>query len=150
MPTVTVTKVSNGGVGLFNFTGGNGFGSQNIRTANSGEGVAGTVRTLTAAHLNTIIAESPPAGFTLETINCTGGGLGGESGATATTNIGTRSVTLNAAATAVGAAIACTFTNTFNVPVAATAIPTLSEWAMIVLAAFMAITGFVAMRRKER
>lgn len=31
-----------------------------------------------------------------------------------------------------------------------TAIPTLSEWAMIVLAAFMAITGFVAMRRKER
>lgn len=30
-----------------------------------------------------------------------------------------------------------------------TSIPTLSEWAMILLAALMAITGFVAMRRKE-
>ncbi len=149
MPTVTVTKVSNGGVGSFSFTGNNGFVSQTITTATSGVGVAGAPQTLTAAHLNTIIAESPPpAGFTLDTINCTGGGLGGESGATATTNIGTRSVTLNAAATAVGAAIACTFTNTY-VPVAATAIPTLSEWAMIVLATLMAITGFVAMRRKE-
>jgi hypothetical protein len=39
---------------------------------------------------------------------------------------------------------------TVTTAVAATAIPTLSEWAMIVLAAFMAITGFVAMRRKER
>jgi hypothetical protein len=30
------------------------------------------------------------------------------------------------------------------------AIPTLSEWAMIVLAALMAITGFVAMRGRPR
>ena len=41
-------------------------------------------------------------------------------------------------------------TVTTVVATAATAIPTLSEWALIVLAAFMAITGFVAMRRKER
>jgi hypothetical protein len=55
------------------------------------------------------------------------------------------SLTVNAADTA----IVCTETNT-HVPVAVTAIPTLSEWAMIVLAAFMAITGFVAMRRRVR
>jgi Fe-S cluster biogenesis protein NfuA len=53
------------------------------------------------------------------------------------------SVTLTA-----GADVTCTITND-DIPLA-TAIPTLSEWALIVLAAFMAITGFVAMRRKER
>lgn len=47
--------------------------------------------------------------------------------------------------------ITCTITNTFSGAVpAVTAIPTLSEWAMIVLATLLAIVGFVAMRRKER
>ncbi len=35
-------------------------------------------------------------------------------------------------------------------PVAATGIPTLSEWAMILLIALLAVTGFVAMRRQTR
>lgn len=35
-------------------------------------------------------------------------------------------------------------------PPAATAIPTLTEWAMIMLAAFLAITGFAAIRRQPR
>jgi len=48
---------------------------------------------------------------------------------------------------------ACNATNESVLVTTATsavaAIPTLSEWAMIVLATLMAITGFVAMRRKE-
>jgi len=35
-------------------------------------------------------------------------------------------------------------------PVSASGIPTLSEWAMILLAAFLSITGFAAMRRQAR
>ncbi len=143
-----MTKVSNGGVGTFSFTGSNGFAPQNITTVTAGVGVPGTTQTLTAAGVLTTITESaPPAGYTLASIACTGLGTDG----TATPVIGTRSVTLDAAATAAGAAVACTFNNTFNAPLPpVTAIPTLSEWAMIVLAALMAITGFVAMRRKER
>lgn len=141
-PTVTVTKVSNGGVGAFGFTGINGFAPQTITTAAPGVGVSGATQTLTAAAVVTTITESaPPAGFTLASITCSGLGAGG----TATPSIATQTVTLNAAATSTGAAIACTFTNTF-----ALAVPTLSEWAMIMLAGLLAIAGFAALRRQEK
>jgi hypothetical protein len=144
-PTVTVTKVSNGGVGPFSFTGNNGFAPQTITTVTSGTGVAGATQTLTAAGVITAITESaPPAGFVLASITCTGLGAGG----TATPVIATGTVTLDAAATATGAAIACTFTNTFAGSQAP--IPTLSEWAMILLAALLSIAGFAAMRRRAR
>ena len=148
LPTMRVTKVSNGGVGTFGFSGNNGFTNQTVTTVTTGVGVAGAAQTLTAAGVSTAITEAaPPAGYTLSSIACTGLGTGG----TQTPDIGTRTVTLNAAATAAGAAIACTFTNTFNLPLPpGTSIPTLSEWTMILLAALMAITGFIAMRRKGR
>jgi hypothetical protein len=108
-PTVAVTKVSNGGVGQFSFTGSNGFANQNITTVTPGVGVTGATQTLTAAGVSTTITESaPPAGFVLASISCSGLGSGG----TATPNVGARTVTLDAAATAAGAAIACTFVNT--------------------------------------
>ncbi|MFA7282868.1 MAG: hypothetical protein WC100_22515, partial [Sterolibacterium sp.] len=111
LPTITLTKVSNGGVGPFNFTGDNGFAGQTITTATTGVGVAGATQTLTAAGVVTTITETaPPAGYALASIACTGLGAGG----TATSNIGARSVALDAAATAAGSAIACTFTNTFS------------------------------------
>lgn len=148
LPTVTVTKVSNGGVGTFNFTGINGFTPQSITTATTGVGVAGATQTLTAAGVSTTITEAaPPAGYTLASIVCTGLGTGG----TQTPVIGMRTVTLDAAATAAGAAIACTFTNTFTPPLPPVAsIPTLSEWAMILLAALMAIAGIATIRRQQR
>ena len=112
-PTVTVTKVSNGGVGAFGFTGSNGFAPQTITTAAPGVGVSGATQTLTAASVVTTVTESvPPAGFTLASITCSGLGAGG----TATPDIATRTVTLNAAATSTGASIACTFTNTLAAP----------------------------------
>ena len=145
LPTVTVSKVSNGGVGAFSFTGTNGFTSQSITTITSGVAVAGAAQSLTAAGVSTTITETaPPAGYTLASISCTGLGSGG----TATSNIPGRSVALDTAATAAGAAIACTFTNTLGAQVLPTSIPTLSEWAMILLASLMALVGLVQLRRR--
>jgi len=146
LPSLTVTKISNGGVGTFNFSGNNGFTNQSITTVTPGTGVTGATQTLTAAGVTTMLTEAaPPVGYTLAAISCSGLGAGG----TQTPNIATRSVTLDAAATAGGAAIACTFTNNLaGVVPPVTSIPTLSEWAMILLTGLMAIAGFAAIRRK--
>jgi uncharacterized repeat protein (TIGR01451 family) len=108
LPTVTLSKVSNGGVGAFNFTGDNGFVSQTITTATAGTAVSGALQTLTAASTATTITETPKPGFATTGINCTGLGTGGAF----TPNLSAGSVTLNAAATAAGSNITCTFTNT--------------------------------------
>jgi uncharacterized repeat protein (TIGR01451 family) len=111
VPTVTVTKVSNGGTGTFSFTGTNGVGNHSIMTTTAGTGVAGAQQTLTNVGTSTTITElAPPAGFALQSITCSGLGAGGS--ATPTIN-GTAggNVVLDAAATAAGSNIACTFTN---------------------------------------
>ena len=107
LPTVTVTKVSNGGVGPFTFnsTPSNGFASQTITTATSGVGVAGAAQTLTAASTATTITETVPSGYLLASASCTGLGAGGNA------SLAGNVLTLDAAATPPGAAIACTFTN---------------------------------------
>ncbi len=108
-PTITLTKISNGAVGPFTFNGDNGFGAaQTITTVTSGVGVAGATRTLAAASTITTITETIPAGYVLASATCSGMGGGG----TATPNLGTGALVLNAAATAAGSVIACTFTNT--------------------------------------
>jgi uncharacterized repeat protein (TIGR01451 family) len=108
---VTVTKVSNGGVGTFAFSGDNGFAAQNITTVAAGTGVSGATQTLTTPSTATRITEAaPPAGFVLSAISCTGLGAGGT--ATPTINgSGGGFVDLSAQATAPGSNIACTFTN---------------------------------------
>jgi uncharacterized repeat protein (TIGR01451 family) len=107
-PTIALTKISNGGVGGFTFTGTNGWTSQTITTVTSGTGVAGATQTLTAAATATTITETIPVGYVLASVSCTGLGTGG----TATPNLATGAVAFDAAATAAGATIACTFTNT--------------------------------------
>lgn len=147
-PTVTVSKISTGGVGAFGFTGTNGFTPQTITTVNPGVSASGSVQTLAAAGVITTLTEGvPPAGFVLGSITCSGLGAGG----TAIANVATRTVTLDAAATATGSAIACTFVNTLGAGAGpAEPIPTLSEWAMILLASIMAFMGIVAMRKRAR
>lgn len=109
--TLTVNKVSVGGTGTFSFTGTNGVASHNITTASSGVAVAGATQTLTTPGTATTVTEGvPPTGYVLSDIVCTGLGAGG----TATPNLSTRTVSLNAAATAVGSAIVCTFTNQYT------------------------------------
>ena len=112
-PTVTINKVSVGGTGTFAFTGNNGIPNPySITTAGDSVSTAGPTYPLTTASTSTTITEStPPVGWTLQGISCSGLGSGG----TATPNLATRTVTLNAAATANGSAIVCTFTNTNQV-----------------------------------
>ncbi len=106
-PTVTVRKTSLGAAGTFAFTGGNGIANHSITTITPGTPVAGPRHLLTTTGAVTTITEGPvPAGFTLHGITCTGLGTG-----EATVTLGTRTVSLNAAATALGNAIECTFTN---------------------------------------
>ncbi len=108
LPTVTITKISNGGTGPFTFTGTNGWSSQTITTTTSGVGVSGATQTLTAASIDCDDDHRDyPYGYVVSAISCTGLGSGA-----ATPNLGAGSVTLNAAATAPGNTVACTFTNT--------------------------------------
>jgi uncharacterized repeat protein (TIGR01451 family) len=108
LPTITLSKVSNGGVGAFSFTGDNGYRTETLTTATTGTVVSGALQTLLAASTATTITETPKPGFATTGIKCTGLGAGGF----ATPNLTTGSVKLDAAATAPGSNIACTFTNT--------------------------------------
>ncbi len=106
LPTLTLRKISNGGVGDFGFTGTNGVAAQTITTTTVGGIFTGTLMTLTAASTATDITEAMPATFwEIQTTVCTGMGTGGT--ATLAGNV----LTLNAAATSAGRDIVCTFTN---------------------------------------
>lgn len=124
LPRLTVRKISLGGVGSFDFTGSNGVATQTLATTTAGTPVAGTTQSLTAAGAATTITESAlPATYLLTAITCTGLGAGG----TATPDLANRTVALNAAATAAGTTIVCTFTNTLqqaDLQVVKTASPT--------------------------
>ncbi len=106
-PIVTVTKISNGGVGTFNFSGTNGIGAHAITTATSGVGVSGTPQVLTNLGTVTRITETVPTGFSLTNIACTGTGAGNT-----TNNLAGGFVDLAVGAIVAGANINCTFTNT--------------------------------------
>lgn len=112
LPTLTVTKISNGGTGTFTFTGTNGWASQNVTTVSAGgSGTAGATQTLGSVGAATTITESaPPAGWVLASATCTNLGAGGTVTPTVSGASG-GSVTLDSAATAPGANITCTFTN---------------------------------------
>lgn len=116
LPTLQLTKISNGDVGTWTFSGTNGWSNQNITTATSGVGVNGTRQTLTAASTSTQITEAAVAGYRLAGISCSGLGSGG----TATNDIPNRRVTLDTAATAPGSDISCTYTNQRQRPLTVT------------------------------
>ncbi len=111
--TVTIRKVSNAGPGNFGFTGSNGLAAQTITTVTAGTAVAGAIQTLNVpGAITTITEDVPPPGYALTGVSCTGLGAGG----TATPDLATRKITLNAAATVAGSNIVCTFTNTYTPP----------------------------------
>lgn len=110
LPTVQITKVSNGGVGSFTFTGTNGWTSQNITTVTAGTGVPGAKQKLSAVGVATNLIETITPAFFIASANCTGMGSGGSASLAGST------LTLNAAAVAIGSSILCTFTNTKATP----------------------------------
>ncbi len=105
LPTITITKISNGGVGTFGFTGNNGYTAQSITTTTAGVGTSAATEVLTGPATTTISEGTVAGGFTFVNASCTGLGAGGTQTPTA------NGVTLDAAATAYGSNIACTFTN---------------------------------------
>ncbi|UHQ23217.1 DUF11 domain-containing protein [Lysobacter sp. 5GHs7-4] len=117
--TVTVTKISNGATGTFDFSGSNGIASHQITTTAQGApGTAGALQTLTLASTTTTttLAEAALAGWTVTgTPSCT---VGGSALAGVTYNAGTRTLTLPALPLVAGAGrnVLCTFTNTVAPP----------------------------------
>lgn len=110
-PRVTIRKTSLGGTDSFGFSGSNGIANQTLTTITAGTPVSGVEQALTAAGTATTITESTmPATYRVTDIDCTGLPPGG----TATPDLPNRTVVLNAAATATGADIVCTFTNTLQ------------------------------------
>ncbi|WP_187308440.1 CshA/CshB family fibrillar adhesin-related protein [Lysobacter antibioticus] len=114
LPVLTVRKISQGGVDSFDFTGDNGIAAQTLTTTVAGTPVDGATQVLTTAGAVTTITEAQvpinvvPT-FTLTDITCAGLGAGGI--AVRGTAQNKNRITLNAAATAFGASIVCTFTN---------------------------------------
>jgi uncharacterized repeat protein (TIGR01451 family) len=107
VPTMTFAKVTTSGVGTFTFDGDNGIVQEDLFITAPNTVVTGATRSLAAAGTPTSITEHQTAGFVLRSIVCTGLGAGG----TATPNLATRTVVLDAAATTSDANITCTFTN---------------------------------------
>ena len=107
VPTMTFAKVTTSGVGTFTFDGDNGIVQEDLVITAPNTVVTGATRSLAAAGTPTSITEHQTAGFVLKSIVCTGLGAGG----TATPNLATRTVVLDAAATTSDANITCTFTN---------------------------------------
>jgi uncharacterized repeat protein (TIGR01451 family) len=103
-PILQLSALSNGGLGTFTFTGDNGFAGDSIATSSIGSAAAGTADQLDLPATATAITATVPAGWLLGGATCTGMGAGGT--ATLSSNV----LTLNAAATAPGTSIACTFT----------------------------------------
>ncbi len=110
LPTLTIAKVSTGATGSFDFTGTNGVPNQTITTSTVGVAVNGSAATLTAAGSATNVSETPGATWMLTSANCTGMGTGG------TATLSGNTLSLNAAATAAGRSITCTFTNAKLIP----------------------------------
>ncbi len=107
LPTVRISKISNGGTGTFNFSGDNGFGADSILTASTGTLTPGATKILSDTSTPTILTETPPPNFFVSGISCTGLGSG-----SANYNVNAGTVLLDTSATAPGNAIECTYTNT--------------------------------------
>ena len=113
-PTVTVNKISIGGVDTFSFKGNNGLPTTATNIITTTEGTAATAAALTNVPLTTLSTATTitegllPPGYTLTSADCTGL----VSGDTVNVNMTTRALTIPATSVINGAVIACTFTNT--------------------------------------
>ncbi len=128
--SITIVKNTIGGNGTFNFIGAQSF---SIVTAGGAGSNATAFASVSPGTYN--VTETVPAGWNLTGLSCSNG---------STVNVGTATANV---AVAAGAAVICTFTNTVVGP--ATGIPTLSEWALILLATLLAVTGWLQTRRRR-
>ncbi len=131
--SITIVKNTVGGNGTFNYSGAQSF---SIAT-NAGTGSNSTAFASVIPGVYNVTETVPPGWWTLTGLTCSNG---------STVNTGTATANV---AVAAGAAVICTFTNTVTLPPAPTDIPTLGEWALIVLAMMLAVTGGLYYRRRQ-
>ncbi|THF68466.1 DUF11 domain-containing protein [Deinococcus sp. Arct2-2] len=108
LPTLTIIKISSGGVGTFNFMGDNGFGSDSITTTTAGVGGTGATKTLTAINTATTVTETVVASYTT-TVNCIDSNSG-STGNTLPVTSATNAITIPAVNVKAGAVYTCTYT----------------------------------------
>ena len=107
MASITLTMISNGGVGGFTFTGINGWTSQTITTVTTGVGVTGATQVLAAGSTATNITLTIPSGYLMSNAACSGMGSG-----TMTPTYSTGLMAFDATATSAANDITCTVTAT--------------------------------------
>jgi hypothetical protein len=111
--TVELRKITTGQTGTFTFSSSSFTSSPSVTTTVNGTAASSGPLPISPFATATTITEAAIAGYNLASIACTGLGTGG----TATPNLPTRTVTLNASATAVGNDVVCTFSNTWVGPI---------------------------------
>ena len=143
--SIVINKSAVGGNGTFNFTGTVPGGAAFPITTASGNG---SVTFNGIAPGTYTVTEAVPTGWSLTGLTCvdpTGDSTG---------NVGTATATIVLAA---GESVSCTFTDNLipppppppPPPVAPTNIPTLAEWALIMLAMLLLATGWLQYRRRQ-
>lgn len=115
-PRLRLTKVSNGGVSSFTFTGSNGWTSQTITTGTAGVGANGTAQFLTTAGVATTITEALNSSYFINSATCTDANSAntGKTGSFGT--LAGYTLTIPAGNVVLGAQVNCTFTNTRATP----------------------------------
>lgn len=100
---LTLSVISQGGVGTFTWTGNNGWVSQALSTTTAGAAATGAPQALSPGSPTTLDMAASPSGFVISGVSCTGLG-GGVASSTST------SLTLDALAMAAGSTPSCTVT----------------------------------------
>lgn len=111
-PSLTIKKISRGGVGKFDFTGNNGVLNHSVTTTAIDTETVGDTQYFTSPNpsVDAIITESNmPTGFRLTNAVCTG-----LPASSVTSNYANATVTLNKSGIVLGADIVCTLTNTLT------------------------------------
>jgi hypothetical protein len=131
--SITIVKNTVGGNGTFSFTGAQSFSI--LTTGGTGSNTTVFASVVPGTYN---VMETVPAGWNLTGLTCSNA---------STVNVGTATANV---AVAAGAAVICTFTNTLALPPSAQVnIPTLGEWALIVLAMMLMATGGLYYRRRQ-
>ena len=107
---VTVRKLTNGGTGVFSFTGTNGIPANFAIDTTSANPQGSVTYPIVAVNTQTTISETVPAGWTLTGASC----VDGSNNPVAGTTLGNGTLTIPAAAIIAGANLTCTFTNDKN------------------------------------
>ena len=111
LPSITLSVVSNGMIGSFYFSGGNGFGSETIATMSAGVIVTGTTHILAAPDTATTITQTLNSSFIMLSATCAGLSSGSP-----VVDISAGTVILPASALSVGASVTCLISNEVATP----------------------------------